>query len=502
MRATNVIARRLAVLLILGLAAPAVAQTPPRDFTDETTLPAGRRGERIRLLVDVLNGGDRARLEAFVRAAFAPSFLEEVSLERHVAALTGFYEGSRGLELHGVRRYVDGGQPNREVVIVRNRLTEAWQGIVIAFEDGPEQRIAGLDFQPARPPKSVPAPGPLTEAQAVAEIGTFVDRLASAEVFSGSVLVTRGGLPIYAEARGLADRNHKVPNRLDTKFNLGSMNKMVTAVAIAQLVEAGKLSFKDSVGKYLGGKGWTKADLGKVRIEHLLSHSSGLGSYFNETYERTARQLFRKVDDYKPLVAEETLAFEPGSRSAYSNTGFLLLGAVIEAVTGNDYFDHVRERVYRPAGMKNSDCYDIDLVVPHLAIGYSPERTATGRTWRANTFEHVVRGGPAGGGYSTVEDLLLFAEALRSGRLVSAAMTETLWSPKPELSANPQYGFGFGISRDALGRSVGHSGGFAGISSVLTFYPEAHVVVVVLSNVDGGSEPVARKIRETLGRIR
>ena len=170
-----------------------------------------------------------------------------------------------------------------------------------------------------------------------------------------------------------------------------------------------------------------------MRVEHLLSHTSGLGSYFNDTYERMARQLLRKVDDYKPLVAEETLAFEPGTKWQYSNTGFLLAGAVIEAATGRDYFDVVRERIYAKAGMPNSDSYDIDLVVPNLAIGYSRERTASGTRWCANTFEHVIRGGPAGGGYSTARDLLAFAEAMRQGRLVTPATAERLWTAKPDL---------------------------------------------------------------------
>jgi CubicO group peptidase (beta-lactamase class C family) len=214
-----------------------------------------------------------------------------------------------------------------------------------------------------------------------------------------------------------------------------------------------------------------------------------------------ARQLLRKVDDYKPLVAEETLAFEPGTKWQYSNTGFLLAGAVIEAATGRDYFDVVRERVYAKAGMSSSDSYDIDLVVPNLAIGYSRERTANGTTWRANTFEHVIRGGPAGGGYSTARDLLAFAEAMRKGRLVSPAMAERLWAAKPELQS-PQYGYGFGVGRDALGRRVGHSGGFPGIASVLDIYPDSGWTVVVLSNVDQGMEPVAQKLREIAGRIR
>jgi len=289
--------------------------------------------------------------------------------------------------------------------------------------------------------------------------------------------------------------------RLDSKLNLGSMNKMFTAVVVGQLVDEGKLSFQDPVSKFLGGKGWTKADLSKVRVEHLLSHTSGLGSYFNAQYQRTARQLLRTVDDYKPLVAEETLAFEPGTKWQYSNTGFLLAGAVIEAATGRDYFDVVRERVYRKAGMTGSDSYDIDLVVPHLAIGYSRERTAGGTQWRANTFEHVIRGGPAGGGYSTAQDLFAFAEAMRANTLVSAATRERLWSPKPELQS-PQYGFGFGVSTDPLGRSVGHSGGFSGISSVLNMHPDTGWTVIVLSNVDMGAMPVEERVQQTLARVK
>jgi CubicO group peptidase (beta-lactamase class C family) len=207
------------------------------------------------------------------------------------------------------------------------------------------------------------------------------------------------------------------------------------------------------------------------------------------------------VDDYKPLVAEETLAFEPGTRWQYSNTGFLLAGALIEAVTARDYFDVVRERVYAKAGMTGSDAYDIDLVVPNLAVGYSRERTPAGAGWRANSFEHVIRGGPAGGGYSTARDLLAFAEAMRSGRLVSPATAERLWTAKPDLGS-PEYGFGFGVGRDALGRTAGHSGGFPGIASVLDIYPDSGWTIVVLSNVDGGMSPVAQKLREVAGRIR
>ncbi len=386
-------------------------------------------------------------------------------------------------------------------MIARNRLTGSWQGLSLNFDGTPEERITGLQMLPARPPKGLPAPPPLTVEQARAELDAFLDRLTEAEVFSGTALLAKDGQVVYEAARGIADRNHGVPMRLDSRLNLGSMNKMFTSVVIGQLVDEGKLSFSDPVSRFLGGKGWTKADLSKVRVEHLLSHTSGLGSYFNDAYERMARQLLRKVDDYKPLVAEDTLAFEPGTKWQYSNTGMLLAGAVIEAATGKDYFDVVRERVYARAGMPNSDAYDIDLVVPNLAIGYSRERTAAGARWRANTFEHVIRGGPAGGGYSTARDLLAFAEALRKGKLVSPSTAEVLWSAKPELQS-PSYGFGFGVGSDALGRGAGHAGGFSGISSILDIYFDTGWTVVVLSNVDEGMPPVAQKLREVAGRIR
>ena len=487
-----------AAALLLG-AARAFAQPAPGDYTDDTNLPAGRRGERIRQVLDAVNSGDPARVEALAKDAFGGPF-RDIPLGEHVGALVGLYDGSRGLDFYGVRRYTPPGPPDREVVIAKNRLTGSWQGLSLTFDGTPEARITGIQIQPARTPKGVPPLPPLTVDEARAELSAFLDRLAEAEAFSGTALLARDGQVVFAAARGVAERNHGVPVRLDSKLNLGSMNKMFTAVTMAQLVEEGKLSFQDPVSKFLGGKGWTKADLSKVRLEHLLSHTSGLGSYFNETYQRTARQLLRKVDDYKPLVAEETLAFEPGTKWQYSNTGFLLAGAVIEAVTGRDYFDVVRERVYGKAGMPTSDSYDIDLVVPNLAIGYSRERTASGPVWRSNTFEHVIRGGPAGGGYSTAADLLAFAEAMRKGRLVSPAMAERLWTAKPELQS-PEYGYGFGVGRDALGRRVGHSGGFSGISSVLDIYLDTGWTVVVLSNTDGGMPPVAQKLREVAGRI-
>jgi CubicO group peptidase (beta-lactamase class C family) len=278
------------------------------------------------------------------------------------------------------------------------------------------------------------------------------------------------------------------------------MNKMFTAVAIAQLAEQGRLAYADPIAKFLGGD-WIALDAAqRITIEHLLTHSSGLGSYFTDQFLAASRERFRVIDDYKPLVRGERPAFEPGSEWSYSNTGYLLLGAIIEKVTGGSYYDYVREHICSPAGMNDTDCYDMDKVVPNLAIGYTREPGASGQPeWTTNAFKHVIRGGPAGGGFSTVRDLHRFDRALRTGKLVSAKTTELMWSPKP---ASPQYGYGFGLEGAPGARIVGHSGGFPGISAKLNMYLDSGYTLAVLSNYDQGAMVVEQKVGELLARLK
>jgi CubicO group peptidase (beta-lactamase class C family) len=332
----------------------------------------------------------------------------------------------------------------------------------------------------------------LSDGDIVAQIKGYVERLASRDAFSGTVLLARAGKPLYRAAFGDANKDFGVPNTVDTKFNLGSMNKMFTAVSVLQLSERGKLSLDDSLGKFLPAGAMRPEVLSKVRIKHLLSHTSGLGSYFTEEWDGMSRARFRSVDDWMALVKPESLAFEPGTRWSYSNTGMLVLGKVIEVASGQDYFTYVREHVYKPAGMINSDAYELDHVNRNLAIGYEPEETPNGVEYRNNIFQHVIRGGPAGGGYSTVDDLTRFAEALKAGRLVSAASVRLLTTPKPELNS-PNYGFGFVI--DEGGKIIGHSGGFPGINSQLDVYIGEEYTFAVMANYGGAAQRVAQKAR-------
>jgi CubicO group peptidase (beta-lactamase class C family) len=147
--------------------------------------------------------------------------------------------------------------------------------------------------------------------------------------------------------------------------------------------------------------------------------------------------------------------------------------------------------------MVNTDCYDMDKPVPNLAIGYSKERTPEGVGWINNLYQHVIRGGPAGGGFSTVEDLYRFARALVGGKFVSAEMVRTLTTSKPEIGSQ-NYGYGFRIGGEPGNRIVGHSGGFSGISSNLDIYLDSGFVAVVMSNYSQGSQAIERKTGELI----
>jgi CubicO group peptidase (beta-lactamase class C family) len=335
------------------------------------------------------------------------------------------------------------------------------------------------------------------------QLSAFLEQQAAADQFSGAAMVARDEEVLFARAYRLASKAFGAPNKVDTRFNLGSMNKMLTAVAIAQLAERGRLAFDDPVGKHLPD--YPREDVAqKVTIHHLLTHTAGLGSYWNDRFE-AARDRLRSVNDYLRLFVDDPLLFEPGERAEYSNAGYIVLGAILERVTGRRYDDYVHEHIYEPAGMRETEAYALDCDVPNLAIGYThqdPDGGANSGAWRNNLLMLPARGGPAGGGYSTVEDLLRFASALRRHRLLSPQMTATVLEGKVALRTRvfARYGYGFGSDIVEGVRVVGHSGGAPGINGQLDMYPDLGYTVAVLANYDPpAASQVAGLVREMIG---
>jgi CubicO group peptidase (beta-lactamase class C family) len=275
------------------------------------------------------------------------------------------------------------------------------------------------------------------------------------------------------------------------------MNKMFTAVAVAQLAQQGKLAFDDPLLKHLPD--YPNQEIaGKITIHQLLTHTSGLGDYFTDKFMQTSKDRYRTIQDFFPLFVDKPLTGEPGKEFRYSNAGFMVLGAVVAKVSGEDYFDYVRNHIYKPAGMVNTDAYEMDRDTPNLAIGYTQGGMAgpgEPEGPRNNLFLHVVKGGPAGGGFSTVEDLTRFAAALQNGKLLDKKHADLVLTGKVASGrrGNAKYAYGFFDETSRGTRIVGHSGGFPGINSQLDIYLDKGYTVAVMSNYD---PPAAQRIAD------
>ena len=485
----------IVTILMTALVMPVQAQQAGEiSYEDVSMMPSGVAGERIASVIATLNSGDADRVRHFIETEVTPAFRAVASMDEHVGVFLETAHTWGTVSFHGIRSYT----PARAetVVILKDSNFGAWRAFTFQLDAAQDHLISRFSFNSARTPTNVEEPS-LTMAEVVEEVNTLVRRLCAADLFSGSVLLANDEGVLLERACGEASKRFHVTNDTETKFNLGSMNKMFTSIAIAQLAERGVLSYDDPISMYVDAS-WLPAEItDRVTIHHLLTHTSGLGSYFNDTYWEGSRELFRSVDDFKPLVNGETLAFEPGSQFRYSNTGMLLLGVVIESATGHSYFDHIRANVYEPAGMVNSDSYEMDYPVENLAIGYVRDSDSEWG-WENNLYKHVIKGGPAGGGFSTVGDLHRFAVALMEHQLVSPETRARMWTDH----SGSGYGYGFGIRDLAAGRVVGHGGGFSGLNGNLDIFVESGNIVAVLANYDRGADPVAQRINNLLGRVR
>ncbi|HEX3466086.1 MAG TPA: serine hydrolase domain-containing protein [Candidatus Elarobacter sp.] len=436
------------VLAFAGVAQPAVPDTVP--------------GRMLTAWLEVFNGGDRDALRRFDETNW-PSGVKFLDQDVTFRKVTG------GFDL----RKIEESTPARITALVQERDSDQFGRLVLDVDAA--QKISAIAIRAIPRPAEFPLPH-LSETELRSAAERDAQQAAAADRFAGAVLVAKDGRTVFARAYGLSDREHSVPNTLETRFRIGSMNKMFTAVATMQLVQAGKIKLDDTVGAYL--KDYPNADVAsKVTIRELLSHTGGTGDIFGPEFA-THRLELRTVQDYIALYGKRAPLFEPGTKNQYSNYGFVLLGAIVEKVSGQSYYDYVRDHVYRPAGMTSTGSEPESAAVPNRSVGY----TRDDGPWKPNADTLPYRGSPAGGGYSTVGDLLRFATALQGNRLLDAAHVAMLTTVPPD-SKNPNYAYGFG-SYDKNGtRCYGHSGGAPGMNGDLEICGNGYVVVV-LANED------------------
>jgi len=504
--------RRLSIPAILLLGA-AAGLTAAGAHAQRTLLPDSPIGALATAWLEAFNSGDVAAMRAFNEAHLRPADLEERSMEERLNAyrrISGEVGAMKLIEVMGMRR-------SRIVLLAESATGERIAVSIEADPDDPE-RIASVLLEPADEEGEPVETGlPMTEAALRDSIDAWVERNVAADRFAGVIRLVDGDRTVYERVAGLAERRFDVPNTIDTRFNIGSITKLFTKIAIAKLMSEGEIAPEDRLSKHLPDYRRDVAD--RITIAQLLEHESGLGDIFGPEYDAIDKSHLRELSDFLPLFVEEPLRFEPGTDRYYSNAGYTVLGLVIERLSGMEYHEYVRRVVYEPAGMIASGPTEADRPTPNLATGYTrrplgrdrgaaaghahdPQDAgaAADRTWelRANTHHLAGLSGSAGGGHSNAADLDRFARAFRHDVLLPPPYT--LWVlggevPKPGARPAPS------LTTFPPGAAVGVAGGAEGLNAVLEIYLDRDLTLVVLANMDPPiAEEAGRKIRGWMRR--
>ncbi|PZQ59548.1 MAG: hypothetical protein DI570_15695 [Phenylobacterium zucineum] len=451
-----------------------------------------------------LSPADQALVDGFVAAVNGSPADRTAWLDAHVAASPRMPKA----EFPEVFESLAGAREGLKVVSWTRRA----DNLRLMVEAGGRSGRIDLRFDAADPTRltalfalATPTPypdrllsSPVDRAALAAAIDRRVRFAADRDQFSGAVLVMKGGEVIYAPAFGEADKDRHVRNGMETRFSLGSMDKQFTAVAIGQLVEQGRLSLDSRLIDVLPDYPNPEAAR-KITIRHLLSHQAGLGMLFERPGWEWARE-WKSHAEILPLFANAPLEFEPGRAAAYSNEGYVVLGAVIEKVTGQPWKAYVAEHVFRPAGMTRTGGLGAGERPADRAVGYRfPWGDPLGLKGRSANWDMATRAISCGGGFSTAGDMVRFVQALKAGKLVKPE-TLKLLTTHPE-GGLAEYGLGLELIPTKAGRLiVGHDGGgpHSGINSDAKIVWETGYAYAVLGNYDS---PFAQTVGKDLGEM-
>lgn len=321
------------------------------------------------------------------------------------------------------------------------------------------------------------------------EIKSYLDNLKPSD-FSGAILVAHNDKVIEKRAFGLASIEYGNPNKVGTKFNIASITKMITAVATLQLYENGKVGLKTPIGEYLPDYP-NKLVRDSVTIHQLLTHTSGNNNDLD--FWKTNNLKFKNVSDFAQRFENDTLLSKPGTKYDYSASGFIILGLIIEKVSGLNYYDYVRENIFTVAKMTNTTELEIDAIIQNKASGYTTFLQED-KTPRKNEY-YLAKTSPAGFHYSTIEDLFKFSKALRNYQLLSKETTELMFIPKVK-GYNTNLGYGIDIDLRYNQTIQGHSGGWFGVRGELMDFMKDNYTVVILSNIDDDGKSGTSKVSD------
>jgi CubicO group peptidase (beta-lactamase class C family) len=465
--------------LIIAIAVFSFTLAVSAQSVDLSQLNATAGGKRVVEYFNTFNTGDEEKLRSFFVDNIAPQALKERPVEPRLA----FHRQLRGdIQKAEIKKIIS--IADNEIDVLAQSVNGQWLSFGFSL-DTVTSKFLGFRIEEADGPGERKDPyAAYTPPSSISEVGASADKLfsdlAKADAFSGVVMIAKDGKPIFSKAYGYANLEAKTPNALDTKFNLGSINKEFTVVAIGQLMKQGKLMWDDKLIKILPDYP-NKDAAAKITIGQLVTMQSGIGDFANDDFWAMDRRKLRDIRDFFNLIATKPLLFEPGTSRRYSNGGYIVLGMIIEKLSGMSYYDYVRQNVFEPAGMKDSGSFFMDKLPTNTAFGYTYHHQTKPGRGRNDTILSA-RGSSAGGGYSTASDLLKFIAALRSGKLAL-----------PDDS---------GVLRDKFG-GIGAAGGSEGVNALLEDDERTGYTVVVLSNIDPPSaERPGLKLMEWLKLVK
>ncbi len=347
----------------------------------------------IRTLIDsfmkAVNSGSAEQFEAMAKSHFSPAYLSKQTPADRARLLA---EIRKQFGTATMERVVREG-PDEPLEVNVKGSTGTTGVIRLSLDPAAPFKVSDVKIDAAARKESVPI-APTMSGDALAQaLDTYLSRFAASSEgeLSGSVLVARNGRPVFQRAYGYADRANKIANTTATRFNLGSINKKFTEVAVAQLVAAGKLATGDTLGALMPD--YPQAMSRPATIAQLLGHTAGISDFFGDEFARTSKDRFRSNADYFAFVSRQPALFQPGARNQYCNGCYITLGAIIERVAGVPYERYVAEHIFAPAGMKNTGYPQSDAIEPGVALGYT-RRLGDG-SLRSNIFAHGAAGSAA-----------------------------------------------------------------------------------------------------------
>lgn len=458
-----------------------------------TTMPDTPVGKIGGVLIKHINSDSAVQIQQWAPAILSPA-LGDSDKADFLKGLLSAARDSGGVDFVDARTQ---GPPGMLVVTIKGHRTGQKAVLVLAADPAHPDQLAQAALFPMDDPTLYDAwpKGPASHDEIANLTRSTLDKLVRTTDFSGCLTVVDGAETIFDECRGIADRNSGTPIDHQTRFHIGSMDKMFTAVAIAQLVEAGKLSWDDTLAKRVPEYP-DHAAAAKITVWQLLHHTAGLGDFFVPEFFQN-REKFVNPADYLDLIARQPKVGEPGGDWNYSNAGYILLGRIIENVSHENYFDYIQRHVFAPAAMSDSGFDAQEDITPKLATGYFHDGVFS-TAWKANWMTLPFKGSPAGGGYSNNADLLRFAKALRDAKLTKRETLTKMFDG--EVPAGPGgYAAGFG-DRESHGRHIrGHAGGAPGMDANLAMVWDTNAAVAITSNE--GDSQTAMMFAETIADL-